>query len=82
MTGGVVGALLDVGVPENDAHAAEAVRRGGTLLPVRTDHPAGAERIISGFASVDVDDRRTQYLVSGWQSFDDADRRGAFRRPL
>jgi uncharacterized membrane protein len=83
VTGGVVGALVDVGVPENDAHVyAEAVRRGGTLLTVRTDHPAEAERIISGFSSIDIDDRRAQYLESGWQSFDDADRRGPDRRYL
>jgi hypothetical protein len=75
VTGGFVGALVDVGVPEKDANVfAEAVRRGGTLLTVRTQEPAEAERIIARFASVDIDDRRAEYLDSGWQSFEDADR--------
>ena len=36
--GGIVGALVDLGVPEHEAHVySEAVRRGGTMLSVRTD---------------------------------------------
>jgi hypothetical protein len=74
VAGGAVGALVDIGVPETDAHVyAEAVRRGGTLVSVRTAQPAEAEKIMSSFSSVDVEERRSEYLESGWQSRDDAD---------
>ena len=38
VAGGIVGALIDAGVPEDQAHIySEAVRRGGTLISVKAD---------------------------------------------
>lgn len=62
VAGGLIGALVDAGVPETDAHIyADAIRRGGTLLTVRTDQPAPAEDIIDAYASVNIDDRRANF---------------------
>jgi hypothetical protein len=42
--GGIVGALIDAGEAENYANVySEAVRRGGTLVSVRTDETRAAE---------------------------------------
>ena len=44
--GGLIGALTDIGVPEHEArHYEEAVRQGSTLLTVRADDDADAERV-------------------------------------
>jgi hypothetical protein len=69
---GIVGALTQAGVPEEDAHVyAEGVRRGGTLLSVRVpDAQRGeAERILAG-GSVDVRRRAEDYRSAGWQNFE------------
>lgn len=60
-TGGIVGALVDSGVSENHAHAySEAVRRGGTLLSVRTDDARATEvrSILDRYDPVNPDARR------------------------
>ena len=39
--GGLIGALINAGTSEADSHVySETVRRGGTLVTIRTDHPA------------------------------------------
>lgn len=67
--GGVVGALTGAGVSETDAHAyAEGVRRGGTLVTVRTDEAAidTATRILDHDGTVDLNDRTSTWRSEGW----------------
>jgi len=74
LAGGVIGALTDAGVSEEEAHIyAEGVRRGGTLLTVRVPDAdrARAEAIVSRSA-VNIGERATAYRKSGWKSFDPA----------
>jgi hypothetical protein len=72
--GGVIGALTQAGVDEDDAHVyAEGVRRGGTLVTVRAeeDIAAGAERILDQSAGVAAATRRGAYHEAGWSRFDE-----------
>lgn len=70
--GGIIGALTDMGVSDEDAHVySEVVRRGGTLLTVRTE--LSADRInaaLDQFGPVEAAVRRRQYLNEGWQKYD------------
>ena len=71
-TGGVIGALVDAGTPEHDAHVySEAVRRGGTLVTVRTELPrANIERILNEARPIDPLTRGDEYRKGGWKEFD------------
>jgi hypothetical protein len=72
--GGLVGSLTHAGVPEEDAHVyAEGVRRGGSLVTVRTDElrVADAERILDSRSHVDPALRRSEYQQAGWTKFDE-----------
>jgi len=72
VAGGLLGALVEAGVSEEDAHVyAEGVRRGGTLLTVRVaeDQRARIEAILDR-SSVNIWDRGMEYRKSGWKSFD------------
>lgn len=74
--GGVIGAMVDSGVPEDDAHVyAEGVRRGGTLVTVKTENQAAADRILDNYSSVDIAARRSRYAETGWRAFDATDAR-------
>jgi hypothetical protein len=70
--GGIVGALVDAGTSEADAHVySEAVRRGGTLLTVRSDLPNEViESILDGYQPIDPLARRDEYVKTGWSKFD------------
>ncbi len=69
-TGGLIGALIGSGVPETDAHTyAESVRRGGTLVTVKSDLPNVAA-IMARHEPVDPVARRNEYQKSGWKQFD------------
>jgi uncharacterized protein (TIGR02271 family) len=71
--GGLVGPLVDAGVPRPEAELySEGVRRGGTLVTVNaTDDMADrAMDIMNRFSVVDIDERSTSYRESGWQRFD------------
>ena len=73
--GGLLGSLTHHGVPEHDAHVyAEGVRRGGTLLSVRTTdtNEAQVDQILSGSGAVDVAGRRAEYEGAGWTAHDPA----------
>jgi hypothetical protein len=73
-TGGVVGALTQSGVSEDDAHVyAEGVRRGGTLLTVRVpDAQRGTVDAVLSNSSVNLQARRDAYRAQGWTTFDDS----------
>ena len=67
--GGLAGSLAGAGVSEGDAHAySEGVRRGGSLLTVRTDETrsAAAERILEEHGAVDLDERTQGWQREGW----------------
>jgi uncharacterized protein (TIGR02271 family) len=71
--GGLVGPLVDAGVPHSEAELySEGVRRGGTLVTVNaTDDMADrAMDIMNRFNVVDIDERGTNYRESGWKRFD------------
>ena len=73
--GGLLGALTDYGVSEEDAHVySEAVRRGGSLVTVRTDdaRASKADAILNSHKPVDVGQRRQAYTKAGWSKYDPA----------
>lgn len=72
-TGGIIGALVDAGEPEAHAHVySEAVRRGGTLVTVKTDDDRSDAvlAIMDRHSPIDAAARRTEYERSGWTGFD------------
>lgn len=73
ITGGLIGALVDLGVPEENAqYFAEGIRRGGTLVTVRTpDEMSGRVRdILNRHNPVDMNERVSQWRESGWTGFE------------
>ncbi|MBX7250205.1 MAG: hypothetical protein K1X35_14320, partial [Caulobacteraceae bacterium] len=69
VTGGVLGALKDAGVTDDDAHVyAEGVKRGGALVSVRVDemNAGRAEAILDGAGGADATSRGTRYRGEGW----------------
>jgi hypothetical protein len=72
--GSLIGALVESGVPEEDAHVyAEGLRRGGVLLTVRAPQGSATriEEILNQYA-VDTRSRANDYRRAGWKGFDDA----------
>jgi hypothetical protein len=73
VTGGLIGALVDMGVPEETAqYYAEGVRRGGHLVTIRTaDHMTDrAVDILNRHNPTDVNERASQWRQEGWTGFD------------
>ena len=73
--GGIVGALVHAGVPEADAHVySESIRRGGTMVTVRTSdaNETAARAALDSFSPVDIPARRLEYQKTGWKQFDPA----------
>ena len=73
--GGLVGMLVDAGVSKEDAEVySEAIRRGGTLVTVRTDdiRAPTAEAILSRHRPIDPLIRRKEYSQAGWKGYDPA----------
>jgi len=73
LVGGLIGALIDYGMSEEDAHVySEAIRRGGSLVSVRADEAraAKAEQILRQQSPVDVTKRRQHYAKAGWSKYD------------
>ncbi|MDX2153697.1 MAG: general stress protein [Bryobacteraceae bacterium] len=71
--GGIIGAIKDAGVPDEEAHVyAEGVRRGGTLVTVRCDsvEADNVRNIMDDHGAVDIEERGAQYRSSGWSKFD------------
>lgn len=73
-TGGIIGALSQAGVSEDDAHVyAEGIRRGGTLVTARVpDSDYTRYDAILRRSSVDLAQRRAAYREQGWTRFDPA----------
>jgi hypothetical protein len=71
-TGGIIGALTQSGVSEDEANVyAEGVRRGGTLLTVRTTAATEAQvqRLLDK-SGVDLMARVDIWRTNGWKKFD------------
>jgi hypothetical protein len=72
VAGGLIGGLTDAGVSETHAeYYAEAVRRGGALVTVRTDDGRAdeAEAVIRRHGAFDIEDRATQWKSAGWTGY-------------
>jgi uncharacterized protein (TIGR02271 family) len=72
-TGGLLGALVDMGIPEEEAeYYTEGVRRGGTLVTVEAeDNMVDRVRdVMNRHNPVDVEERASQWRSSGWTGFD------------
>lgn len=67
--GGIVGGLTQAGVSETDARAyAEGIRRGGTLVTVRTDDTMvdRVRSILDVEGTVDMTERQSAWRNDGW----------------
>ena len=73
VVGGLIGALTDYGVSEEDAHLySEAVRRGSSLVTVRADDARAAKAEASSTPtsrSIPVSAREA-YTSAGWSKYD------------
>ena len=78
--GGLVGALVGLGLPEHEAHVyAEGVKRGNILITVQT--PAERMPEVTGIFrqanAVDISTRRQEWTVEGWTQFEEIPVSGA-----
>ncbi len=65
IAGGLLGALVEYGVSEEEAPVyAETVRRGGTLVSVRADESKADQ------APIDMQERGRSYREEGWTGYD------------
>ena len=70
VTGGVVGALVKSGVPEDEApYYAEGIRRGGTLISIQTSDTLRAADIINRYGSINIHERIDVWRQAGWNGF-------------
>ena len=71
-TGGIIGALTQVGVSKEDADTyAEGVRRGGTLVSARVqDADRTRLDVILDRSAVNLQNRRAAWQKAGWSSYD------------
>ncbi len=72
--GGIIGALTQTGVSEDEAHVyAEGVRRGGTLVTARVpDADRGRYEGILSRSAIRVRERADAYRAGGWTRYDPA----------
>jgi hypothetical protein len=70
--GGIIGALTQSGVSEDEANVyAEGVRRGGTLVTARVpDADRARYEAILDRSAVNIRERATLYQQGGWSRFD------------
>jgi len=74
MTGGLIGVVKEASETDEEAHIyAEGVRRGGTLLSVRTDlvHTDKVEEILNRHGSLDAAAKGREYRERGWTAYDE-----------
>lgn len=67
--GGTIGALTGAGIDEAHAHSyAEGIRRGGTLVTVRTDDSrlSTVQGILDDDGTVDMNEREQSWRQEGW----------------
>jgi uncharacterized protein (TIGR02271 family) len=72
-TGGLIGGLVGLGIPEEDANMyAEGIRRGSTLVTAKVadDMADRAAQIMQREGTVDLDTAGTARRQSGWNGFD------------
>jgi hypothetical protein len=70
VTGGIVGALVKSGVPEDEApYYAEGIRRGGTLVSVETSDTLRAKDIMNRYSSINIHERSNLWRQAGWKGF-------------
>ena len=72
VAGGLLGALVDLGIPEETAgYYAEGIRRGGTMVTIRTNDAMTdqAVDILNRHDPVDINERATQWREAGWTGF-------------
>jgi hypothetical protein len=73
VAGGLAGALIGYGFSDDDAHVySEAIRRGSTLVTVKTTsaRAARATDIMSEHGAVDIAARHQDFKQSGWTAYD------------
>src|SRR6202163_4493024 len=72
VAGGLLGALTNAGISEEDAQVfVEGVRRGGTLVAARVPQSELPRIVpIMNQSAVNLQERCELYRKSGWQSFD------------
>ena len=73
IAGGLLGALVEYGVSEEEAPVyAESIRRGGTLVSVRADESKAdqAEAIMRKYNPIDIKERGQSYHEQGWTGYD------------
>lgn len=71
--GGLVGSLVDLGIPDSEAEAyAEGVKRGGILLSVTgsEDQIEKAQQIFRNEGALDIQTVSTGWKEKGWKEFD------------
>ena len=75
-SGGIIGSLVGAGMSDKDAHVcAEGIRRGGTLVTVRTEESLSAvvEAVFRQHATVDLGARSDELRRrDGWSRFDES----------
>jgi hypothetical protein len=72
VAGGLIGALTDVGVaPAEAEYYAEAVRRGGAIVTVRTDptRAGRAAEIMREHGAIDIEQRVEEWRDQGWTGY-------------
>ena len=71
--GGVIGLLRDKGVSEEEAeYYAEGIRRGGSLVSVRSDSDTDGRvsKILERSGAEDVKKLAAEWRQAGWKGFD------------
>ncbi|MCU4180104.1 general stress protein [Bosea sp. BH3] len=81
--GGLVGSFVKEGHDKEEAeYYAETVRRGGTVVSVRTEpeHEPAVSAILDGATPIDRSTREAEYRAGGWDRFDE--NAGPYRPPV
>ena len=84
VTGGMIGALTDIGVPDVDAQIyADGLRRGGTIVLVNpaNDRDDLAVEILNRHQPVDLKGRVDEWQANRFQGFNEGAEAFAFSKP-